>query len=123
MATHEDLQKEVERILRENNAKLAEFMKGNLARIAGNLHTVGLIEQVTVERMRTKGAYDYELAAELLAACRPSLVEYPEEKFPIFIATLKKGVTMVKLVEEMEDDYKKASMSWYISTFPERLSA
>ena len=117
LATSGYLQKEVEHILRDYNVKLTDFLKGNLVRIAGNLNAEGLIEQVTVDRMRTIGVDRCELAAELLAACQPSLVQYPEEDFPKFIAVLKQYVTMEKLAEEIEDKFKKASMLWCISTF------
>ena len=117
VATSGYLEKEVERILRDYNVKLANFMEGILVRIAGNLNAEGLIERTTVDRMRTIGVDRCELAAELLAACRPSLVYFPEENFPKLIAVLKKYVTMAPLAKEMEDEFKKASMSWCISTF------
>ena len=116
MATPGYLQKEVERILQENNVTLTDFMKGDLARIAGSLRAEGLVELATVDKMRMIGVDSFALAAELLTACRPSLVQYPEENLPKFIAVLKQCVTMEKLAEELEDEFKKASMSWYILT-------
>ena len=123
MATSGNLKKEVERILQKYSIKLTEFMEGNLVTTAGNLHAKGLVGRDTVDRMRTIGVGRSDLALELLAVCRPSLVHYPGKKFPVFIAALKECVTMVPLAEEMEDDFKTASMSQYISTCPKRLGA
>ena len=56
-------------------------------------------------------------AAELMSACQPSLVRYPEQNFPEFTAILKNEVTMEKLARKMEEEFKEASMLRYILTF------
>ena len=112
MATSQDPKEVVKRILRKNNVELKDVMKGNLSRIAGHFLAEELIEEATVNKMRTLGLDSFHLSAELLDACQPSLEQHPEEKFPKFIAALKKCVTMVQLAEKMEDEFKKASMSW-----------
>ena len=114
MARSGDLQEVVEGILRTNNVELKEFMKEELVKIAGHFHAEGLIERTAVNRMSVTGVGRFRLAAELMDACQPSLMLYPEENFPRFVAVLKKCVTMVKLAEKMEDEFKEASMSWYI---------
>ena len=116
-----DPQEVVESILRKNSMDLYDLMKANLPRIAGYFWTEGLIEKATENRMSAIGVDQYVLAKELLSACQPVLTLWPEETFPRFIAVLKKFETMVKLVQKMEDEFKKASMSWCISAFSKRL--
>ena len=121
MAKSGDLQLVVERILRNNNVRLKESMSKDLSRIAAHLRAEGLIEKAAEDRMSVIGIAPFELATVLMDACQPSLVFWPEQKFPRFIAVLKKFVTMEKLAIEMEQEFKEASMSWYIGTFPTRL--
>ena len=115
MATSGYLQQKVERILRKNDMILKSFMRGILPTIASNLHAKGLIEYATVVKTSEQGVNSLDLAVELLDACRTSLVQRPEERFTKFTAVLKEFVTMKELAEEMEDDFKEASMSRYIS--------
>ena len=122
MSWSQDPQKVVESILRKNSMDLYELMVANLPRIAGYFWKEGLIEKTTKDRMSTTGADQFNLATELLNACQPLLMLWPEENFPRFIAILKKFVTMVKLAQKMEDEFKKASMSWCISHVCKRLS-
>ena len=115
------LQEVVISILRKNNVELKALMVGVLVDISGHFYAEGLIEQITVNRMRMIGVDQINLAADLLGACQTSLEQRPEENFPKFIAVLKKFVTMEKRAQEMEDEFKEASMSWYIVAFPNRL--
>ena len=71
--------------------------------------------------MSVKGEDPYILAKELLDACQPSLLVWPEDTFPKFVAVLKKFVTTERLAEKMEDDFRKASMLWCFSAISKRL--
>ena len=102
--------------------QLEEFIKVDLVKIAGHFHAKGLITETAVSRMRVTGVDRIQLAGDLMEACQPSLVQFPVENFPQFIAVLKEFVTMEKIAEKMEEKFKEASMFYNISTFPKRLA-
>ena len=117
MSESADLKLVVKRILRTNGPQLQEFIKADLVKIAHHLHAKGLIERTAVDRMSLTGVDRFQLASDLMDACQPLLVTYPERNFPKFIAVMKEFVTMEQLAERMEDEFKEASMS-----FPKRLA-
>ena len=123
MSKSGELQRAVKRILRAYNVNLKDSIQYNLQRIAGDFHAQGLITQTTVNSLSVTGVDPFDLAAKLVNACQPSLVRSPEEKFPRFIAVLKEYETVKELAETMEDEFKEASMAWYISTFSKRVDA
>ena len=118
-----NLQKVVRHVLRTYNVDLNEFIKEDLERVAGDFLAQGLITQATVDSMSVTGVAPFQLASRLMSACQPSLVQFPEEKFPRFIAVLKKYETMQELAEKMEDEFKEAGISWSTSTFLKYLEA
>ena len=118
MSKSGDLKKVVKRILRTYNVDLKDSIQDDLERIAGDLYAQELITQTTVNSMSVTGMTPFALAAKLVSACQPSLERSPEEKFPRFIALLKKYETVEELAKTMEDEFEEASMSYCTSTFP-----
>ena len=112
MSDSEEPKRFVARLLRENNAELNEFIKGVLHRIAGDFWAAGLVTKDVADGMLVTGVDTFPLAAKLMNACHPSLEQYPEEKFPKFIAVLKKYETMKQLAERMESEFKEARKSY-----------
>ena len=117
MAEPEGMQNVVQRILQKYNMDLKEFIKEDLTRMAGYFHGEGFITQAAVERVGVREVYLLDRAAELVNACQPSLVHYPEQNFLKFISILKNEVTMEQLAGKMEAEFKEASMLGYILTF------
>ena len=123
MAEPGDMKNVVERILRKYNVDLIDFIKEDLTRMAGHFNAAEFITQAAVERVGVREVPQHERAAELMSACWPSLVRYPQHNFPKFVAVLKKNVTMEKLAEKMEEELKEASMLRYVLAYPKRLDA
>ena len=121
MSTSGDLQQVVKRILLKYGMNLKQLMMGSLPMIAGYLLAEGLIEDATERRMTAIGLERFNLASDLLDACKISLEVDPEETFPKFIAVLKRFQTLEKIAKKMEDDFKNASMSWCILVISKRL--
>ena len=113
---HEKLKKAVQRILRTHNVDLKDFVKNDLQKIAGGFLAQELITQTTVDVVKVSGVPDFNLAAKLVDACQPSLVNYPEKNFPRFIGVLKKYETTADIAKTMEAEFKEAGMSWYTWT-------
>ena len=111
MSRSGELGKAVKRILRTYNVDLKEGVQDDLEKIAGELYAKGLVTQTTVDGVSVTGVPAFTLASKLVNACQPSLVRYPQEKFPGFIAVLKNYETTEDLAEEMEAEFKKAGMS------------
>ena len=112
MSDPEQPKRFVARLLRENNVELNELIKGVLHRIAGDFWAAGLVTKHVADGMHVTGVDHFELAGKLMNACQPSLEQYPEEKFPKFIAVLKKYETMKQLAEKMESEFKEARKSY-----------
>ena len=110
MSDLEDLQRVVERLLKVNNVKLKDLILTVLPRIAGEFRAAGLITKEVEDSMLVTGG-EFALASRLVNACHPSLVQYPEEKFPKFIEVLKGYETMRSLAVEMESKFEQAGES------------
>ena len=108
MSDSEEPKKVVARLLRENNVELKDFVKADLPRIAGEFWAKGLIAQGMVDKMSVAGVDKFQLAADLINACQPSLELNPEDNFPKFIAVLKNYENMIQLAENMESEFKQA---------------
>ena len=109
MANSEEPNEVVARLLRENNVKLNDLLKGVLLRIAGDFWAAGLITKETVDSMHVTGGVDtYSLAMKLMDACQPSLEQQPEKNFPKFIQVLKNYETMKQLAKKMETEFEQA---------------
>ena len=113
----ESLKKAVKHIVAKYNVDLKDFIQVFPVRFASELHAQELVEQATVNSMSVIAVDPFQLASQLVCACQPSLVRYPGKKFPRFISVLKKFQTMEELAELMEEEFKAAGMSSYISTF------
>ena len=112
MSESKELKKAVKGILSKHNVALKEAIRGNLSRFAGHFKEQGLIEQDTVDTVSdVTGIAPFNLAAKVVNACQPMLENYPQEKFPGFIARLKDYETTKRLAKEMEDEFKGAGMS------------
>ena len=112
MSGLEELKRVVERLFREKNVKLSDFIKDVLPEIASHLWEAGLIAKGVKDNAHVSGVHPFEAAAKLLSACQPSLVQCPEEKFPKFIAVLKKFTNMEELAEEVESEFTQARESY-----------
>ena len=110
MAEPGGMQNVVERILMKYNVDLKEFIKEDLTRMAGYFRAAGFITQAAVERVGVREVSLFDRAAELMSACQPSLVHYPEQNFLKFVSILKNEVTMEQLAGKMEEEFKEASM-------------
>ena len=69
MSDSEELKRAVERLLRENNVILKEFIQPVLHRIAG-LRAEKLITKGTAESMHVTGEDPFKLATKLMSACQ-----------------------------------------------------
>ena len=116
MSDSEDLNRVVERLLNDNNVKLKDLVQTVLPRIAGEFRAAGLIEKEVEDAMLVTGVDYFTLAARLVNACQPSLVQNPEEQFPKFLAILKGHETMKPLAAEMESKFEQARESFICNT-------
>ena len=102
----------VESLLNDNNVELKDLTQTVVDRIAGEFRAAGLITKDMEDSMLVMGLDNFRLAAKLMSACQTSLVMYPEENFPKFIAVLMRYGTMKRLAAEMESKFKQASESY-----------
>ena len=109
--TKQDPSEAVKEILRKRNVDLMDFIANHLIAFASHLYKHGLIEKDTERNMTVTGLDSSHLAQTLMSAYHPSLTQSPREKFPKFIAVMKKFVDMRELAEEMRADYERASTS------------
>ena len=112
MSDSEELKGVVASLLRENNVELKDFIKDVLDRITGEFWAKGLITKEAADGVQVQGVGTFQLAAKLMNACQPSLEQFPEEKFPKFIAVLKKYENMKQLAEKMESEFEQARKSY-----------
>ena len=81
-----------------------------MTEISGHLQRKKLISENPADKARIREVAGLDraaelLAVELLAACKPLLVQYLKWYFPEFIAALKECPNIVPLAQEMEGDY------------------
>ena len=111
MSDSEELMRVVKDLLEKYNVELTDFIQGALQRVAGEFLAAKLIMQETVDSLDVTGVDNAVLAKKVLKGCRPSLVHFPEENFPKFIAVLRNYVTMEQLAANMESEFKDARKS------------
>ena len=108
MSDSEEQKGLMEDLLRKNKTKFCDFFQSALPRIAEEFWEAGLIAKETADKTRVMGVGNFTLASQLVEACHPSLVYYPEENFPKFIEVLKRHETMKLLAAEMESKFEQA---------------
>ena len=112
MSNPVELSRVVQRLLRENNVKLKELLKPVVPKIAREFREAGLIPREVEDQMLVTEVDPFTLATKLLNQCQPSLVQYPDVKFPKFIEILKRYESMKLLAAKMEPDFQQARESY-----------
>ena len=112
MSNPEDLNRVVQRLLRENNVELKELIKPVVPKIAREFREAGLIPREVEDQMLVTGVDPFTLATRLVNACQTSLAMFQDKNFPKFIEILKRYDTMKPLAAKMEPNFQQARESY-----------